>query len=167
MGGTTMMGGGTTMAQGGTTMGQGGTTMGGTTMGQSGTRVSAITADPERYYGQDVEVRGGVGQVIEPRALVMLDRRDLRGQAAIPEAALADRGVLVINASNDNPTLSERQDIQASGTLRPFDIAVVEQDLGVDLDDDLYTEYEDGPVILAERVSPARGGNTQMETTGQ
>ena len=105
--------------------------------------------------------------MIEPRALVMLDRRDLRGQAAIPEAALADRGVLVINASNDNPTLSERQDIQASGTLRPFDIAVVEQELGVELDDDLYTEYEEGPVILAERVSPGQGSHTQMETKGQ
>ena len=162
-GGTTM--GGTTM--GGTTMAQGGTTMGGTTMGQSGTRVSAILANPERYYGQEVEVSGGVGQVIEPRALAILDRRDLRAPGAIPEATVTDRGLLVINTSGDNPTLSERQDVLARGTLRPFDIATVEQDLGVDLDDDLYTEYEDRPVILAERVRPAQGGNTQMETTGQ
>ena len=171
-GGTTMGGttGGTTTAQGGTTMGgttMGGTTMGGTIMGQSGTRVSAILANPGRYYGQEVEVSGGVGQVIEPRALAMLDRRDLRTPGAVPESTVTDRGLLVINTSGDNPTLSERQDVLARGTLRPFDIATFEQDLGVDLDDDLYTEYEDRPVILAERVRPEQGGNTRMETTGQ
>ena len=176
MGGTTM--GGTTMAQGGTTMGgttmaQGGTTMGGTTMGgttmaQGGTRVSQITANPEQYYGQQVEVRGGLGQVIEPRALAMLDRRDLRGQGAIPESTITDRGLLVINTNANNPSLSERENIRVRGTLQPFDIAAIEQDLGVDLDDALYTEYEDRPVILADRVRPAQGGNTQMGgTTGQ
>ena len=165
-GGSTAMQGGTTM--GGTTMGQGGgTTMGGTTMGQSGTPVSTIIDSPERYYGQNVEVDGGVAQVIEPRALVMLDRRDLRGSAAIPEATITDRGLLVINASGTNPTFSERQGVRTSGVLQQFDIATVEQDLGVDLDDALYTEYEDRPVILADQVGPARGGSTQMETTGQ
>ena len=167
-GGTTT--GGTTMAQGGTMMGgttMGGTTMGGTTMGQSGNRVSVIVDNPERYYGQEVEVSGGVGQVIEPRALAMLDQQDLRAPGAIPEATITDRGLLVINASGDNPTLSERQNVRASGVLEPFDIATVEQDLGVDLDDALYTEYEDRPVILADQVRPAQGGNTQMETTSQ
>ena len=171
MGGTTMAQGGatmggTTMAQGGTTMG--GTTMGGTIMGQSGTRVSAILANPGRYYGQEVEVSGGVGQVIEPRALAMLDRRDLRGQGAIPEATITDRGLPVINTNANNPSLSERKNIRVRGTLRPFDIGTIEQDLGVDLDDALYTEYEDRPVILADQVRPAQGGNTQMGgTTGQ
>lgn len=158
------------MAQGGTTMGgttMGGTTMGGTTMGQGGTRVSGILANPEQYYGQNVEIRGGVGQVIEPRALVMLDSRDLRGSSAIPESTITDKGLLVINTSRNNPTLSERQNVRASGVLQPFDIAAIEQNLGVDLDDDLYTEYEDRPVLLADQIRPAQGGNTQMETTGQ
>ena len=181
-GGSTAMQGGTTMAQGGTTMGgttmggttmggttmaQGGTTMGGTTMGQSATQVSAIIANPARYYGPDVEVRGGVAQVIELRAFVMMDQEDLRGSVAIPEATITDRGLLVINTSGTNPTFSERQGVWASGDLQPFDVATVEQDLGVDLDDDLYTEYEDRPVILADQVRPQQGGSTQMETTGQ
>ena len=166
MGGTTM--GGTTM--GGTTMGgttMGGTTMGGTTMEQGGTQVSAIIANHEQYYGQEVEVRGGLGQVVEPRALAMLDQRDLAGTGAIPESTITDRGLLVINTSADTPALSERQSILARGTLQPFDIATVEQNLGVDLDDDLYTEYEDRPVVLADEVRPSQGGSTQMETTGQ
>ena len=166
-GGSAMQGGGSTAMQGGTTMAQGGTTMGGTTMEQSATQVSAIIANPARYYGPDVEVRGGVVQVIELRAFVMLDQEDLRGSVAIPEATITDRGLLVINTSGTNPTFSERQGVRASGDLQPFDVATVEQDLGVDLDDDLYTEYEDRPVILADQVRPQQGGSTQMETTGQ
>ncbi len=161
-GGATTQAGGT---MGGTTGGD--TMMGGTTMGQAGTPVSAIIDNPERYYGQEVEVSGGVGQVIEPRALAMLDQQDLRAPGAIPEATITDRGLLLINTNDANPTLSERQNVRASGVLEPFDIATVEQDLGVDLDDALYTEYEDRPVILADQVRPAQGGNTQMETTSQ
>ena len=116
----------------------GDTMMGGTTMGKAGTR-----------------------------ALVILDQQDLRAPGAIPEATITDRGLLVINTNDANPSLSERQNVRARDVLEPFDIATVEQDLGVDLDDALYTEYEDRPVILADQVRPAQGGNTRMETTSQ
>jgi hypothetical protein len=164
-GGTTVEQGGTTTVQGeGTTTGQGGgTTMmqGGTTTGQQGAVVglSALAEDPQRYYGRTVTVSGAVGQVIEPRAFVMVEEPSPQS-GPLSEAELADRGVLVVRTGGPAPDVAEPQNVRVTGTPQQFDIATFEQQQGVDLDDDLYTEYEDRPMLLAAEVQPAPGEGT-------
>ena len=156
----------TTLEQGATTQQQGGdTTMmqGGTTTGEQGADVglSAILENPQRYHGQKMMVSGAVGQVIEPRAFVMVDRQTLQG-GPLSEVELADRGVLVMRTGGSTPNVVEPQNVRATGTLQQFDIAAFEQQQGVNLDDELYTEYEDRPVLLAAEVRTAQGeGTTQ------
>ncbi len=146
---TTVQGGGTTMMQGGDATNQEGEAVG----------LSAVIEDPQRYYGQTTTVSGAVGQVIEPRAFVMVDEQTLEGGPP-SEAELVDRGVLVVRTGGPAPNVSEPQKVRVTGTLQQFDITAFEQQQGVDLDDALYAEYQDRPVLVAAEVQPTQGEGT-------
>jgi hypothetical protein len=157
--------GGTTVMQRGTetTMQDGGTTMmqDGEATNQAGDTValSAVIEDPQRYYGQTTTVSGAVGQVIEPRAFVMVDEQTVQG-GPLSEAELRDGGVLVVRTGGPAPNAVELQNVRVTGTLQQFDLTAFEQQQGVDLDDALYAEYQDRPVLVAARVQPMRGEGT-------
>ena len=152
---TTTMQGETTMMRGGeTTMMQGDTTM----MQNADVGLAAILEDPRRYYGQEMTIDGAVGQVIEPRAFVMVGGQTLQGGPP-SEAELADEGLLVVRTGGPTPNVVEPQSVETTGTLQRFDIATLEQ-RGVSLDEDLYTEYEGAPVLLADEVRPVPGEET-------
>src|SRR3712207_2739258 len=156
---TTGQQGSTTTIQERTIAGQGGTTMmQSTTTGRQGTAVGlpAVFEDPERYYGRTTTVGGGVGQVIEPRAFVMVDEQTLQG-GPLSEAELTDGGLLVVRTGGPAPNVVELQNVRVTGTLQQFDIIAFEQQQGVDLDDALYAEYQDRPVLVAAEVQPTQG----------
>ena len=153
----------TTLEQGGeTTMTQGGeTTMmpgGETTTREQGAAVGlpAVLENPQRYYGQKLTLSGAVGQVIEPRAFVMVDRQALQG-GPLSAVELADRGVLVVHTGGSVPNVAEPQNVRVTGLLQRFDISAFEQQQGINLDDELYTQYEDGPALLAAEIRPTQG----------
>jgi hypothetical protein len=155
-------GGGTTMMQEGTITEQGGTTMmQGTTTGQQNTVVGvpAIIEDPQRYYGQTITISGAVGQMIEPRAFVMVDEQTVQGDP-LSEAELVDGGVLVVRTADPAPNVTEPQNVRATGTLQEFDMTAFEQQQGVELDDALYAEYQEKPVLVAAEVQPTQGEGT-------
>jgi hypothetical protein len=160
-GGTTMMQGETTMMQEDTEQGGDTTTMQGGTTDQEDAAVglTAIIEDPQRFYGQTTTVSGAVGQVIEPRAFVMVDEQTVQGGA--PSAAeLADGGVLVVRTGGPAPDVAEPQEVRVTGTLQQFDLTAFEQQQGVDLDDALYAEYQDRSVLVAAEVQAAQGEET-------
>ena len=153
----------TTLEQGGeTTMTQGGeTTMmpgGETTTREQGAAVGlpAVLENPQRYYGQKLTLRGAVGQVIEPRAFVMVDRQTLQG-GPLSAVELADRGVLVVHTGGSVPNVAEPQNVRVTGLLQRFDISAFEQQQSINLDDELYTQYEDRPALLAAEIRPTQG----------
>ena len=134
-----------------------------TTTGEQGADVGlpAVLENPQRYYGQKMTLSGAVGQVIEPRAFVMVDRQTLQG-GPLSEVEFADSGALVVHTGGSAPDVAEPQNVRTTGTLQQFDIAAFEQQEGVNLDDELYTQYEDRPVLLITQVLPAQGeGTTQ------
>jgi hypothetical protein len=143
---TTMQGGDTTVMQGGDATDQEGEEV----------ALNAVIEAPQRYYGQTTTVSGAVGQVIEPRAFVMVDEQTLQGGPP-SEAELADRGVLVVRTGGPAPNVSEPQKVRVTGTLQQFDLTTFEQQHGVDLDDALYAEYQDRSVLVAAEVQPAQG----------
>jgi hypothetical protein len=155
---TLEQGGETTMTLGGeTTMTQGDET----TTREQGADVGlpAVLENPQSYYGQEMTFSGAVGQVIEPRAFVMVNRQSLQG-GPLSEAELADRGVLVVHTGGSPPNVAEPQNVRATGLLQQFDISAFEQQQGVNLDDELYTQYEYRPALLAAEVLPEQGEET-------
>ena len=159
-GGTTTMQEGTeaTTRGGGTTMMQGGTTMmddGAPTMEGAAVGPADIVEDPQRYYGRTTTVDGAVGQVIEPRAFVMVEGQKARDGA--PSAAeLAEGGVLVVRTGGPAPNVTELDNVRVTGTLQEFDVTAFEQQQGVELDDALYGGYQGEPVLVAAEVLPAQ-----------
>ena len=159
-GGTTTMQEGTeaTTRGGGTTMMRGGTTMmddGATTMEGAAVGPADIVEDPQRYYGRTTTVGGAVGQVVEPRAFVMVEEQT--AQDGPPSGVeLAKEGVLVVRTGGPAPDVAELEHVRATGTLQEFDVTAFEQQQGVELDDNLYEGYQGEPVLVAAEVQPAQ-----------
>ena len=163
-GGTTTMQEGTeaTTRGGGTTMMQGGTTMmddGAPAMEGAAVGPADIVDEPQRYYGRATTVGGAVGQVVEPRAFVMVEEQT--AQDAPPSGAeLAEGGVLVVRTGGPAPDVAELENVRATGTLQEFDVTAFEQQQGVELDDALYGGYQGDPVLVAAEVLPAQNEGT-------
>jgi hypothetical protein len=96
-----------------------------------------------------------VGQVVEPRAFVMVEEQT--AQDGPPSGAeLAEGGVLVVRTGGPAPDVAELENVSATGTLQEFDVTAFEQQQGVELDDALYGGYQDEPVLVAAEVLPAQ-----------
>jgi hypothetical protein len=119
-----------------------------------------IVEDPQRYYGRTTTVDGAVGQVIEPRAFVMVEGQT--AQDGAPSAAeLAEGGVLVVRTGGPAPDVAELDNVRATGTLQEFDITAFEQQQGVELDEALYEGYGGEPVLVAAGVQPGQAEGTK------
>ncbi len=97
-----------------------------------GVTVRDIGADPEQYLGQTVEVSGEIEYVYGPYAYW-----------------LEDGGALVVSAT-PHPEAFDEASAFVRGAVRRFDIAALEAELGIDLNDQDLQHLEDAPVIVAE-----------------
>ena len=102
-------------------------------------------ADMENVaIGEQVTVRGEVEE-IEPGMSFVLEEDKLIGEDEIT----------VINVSNQMLVLPEDSDdlgLQVTGEVGVLVLADIERDYGLDLDPELYVEYENKPVILAKSM---------------
>ncbi len=114
--------------------------------------MSDITDNPEEYYGQTLTVDGAVAQIIEPNAFVIVEQQLAEDEELLDNpTALADEGVLVFS-SGPEPNLSELMTVQVKGTFQEFDLATFEEELGTELDDGLYTDWDGRPAIIADQI---------------
>jgi hypothetical protein len=111
--------------------------------------VDDIAQYPGLYYGETVTVSGEVDELLGPRAFTIEDA-DL----------LFDEQVLVVSArplrdrdgrSLDVSALGDRE-VRVTGTVRPFDPATFEQEVGFDLDDALFAGRVGKPAIIARSI---------------
>lgn len=67
-----------------------------------------------------------------------------------------------MNATPGAPqsNLTERATVQVRGEVRELDLATLEQELGIDLDNGLYTPYADQPAIVAQQIQQMPGEET-------
>jgi hypothetical protein len=107
--------------------------------------IEKLTDDVEQYIGQTVTIRSQVEQEI-----------DLSGYILQSDEFFGGEPVLVFNP--DGSSLNRPGDdvpLQATGTVREFILADIEREYGVDLDDQLYADYENQPAIIADYVALA------------
>lgn len=101
--------------------------------------IEEIAEEKNITVGEEVTVRGEVEEV--ERGMFFLLQED---------ALFAEDSVLVINVSRR--ILSERAkdlELQVTGKIGMLILAEVEREYGLDLDPELYVEYESKPVIFA------------------
>ncbi|MFC4903016.1 hypothetical protein [Kocuria oceani] len=86
------------------------------------------------YTGQQVTLSAEVSETISPDTFAIAGAVD----------------PLLIVEEQEIPPLDDGQVVQVTGTVQEgFDVAGVEQELGVDLEDEAFTEFEGEPYIMA------------------
>lgn len=70
---------------------------------------------------------------------------------------LADEGVLVVDAGGLRDYEVD-EEVRVSGTVRRFDQSLLESLYEVELEDDVFDDYEDSLVIVADSVRPVSSG---------
>lgn len=113
---------------------------------QENVTTSELTDDLDTYLGETVTIREEAQEVVGESAF-LLDEDELFG----------GEEVLVINASGEGIFLVEGDstEVQVTGEVRELITADVEREYDLDLDEELYTEYEQRPVIIAQSLALA------------
>jgi len=105
-----------------------------------------LTGDVEDYLGQTVSVRGEAEVAVGESSFVLQDDELFGGQEVI---VINATGVPFVLTGTNEPT----DDIQVTGEVRQVVMAELEQEYGLDLDPELYAEYEDRPAIIAASMA--------------
>lgn len=113
-------------------------------MAYEGPYDQAFVDDMDTYMGQGVTLTGEVNETITPDAFTI-------GPDVDP--------LLVIETNEDIPPVDPGQQVQVTGTVEQvFDIVAVEEDYGIDLDDELFVAYESEPYLVADTGEVVSGG---------
>jgi hypothetical protein len=117
--------------------------------------VGEILNDPASFIGQSVTVDSTINSTVGQNAFVLnpdnVDEGLLvvgRGPFSRPDAT-GDEG---------NATLSEGDRVQVSGVVRIFSLSEVEQELGISLNEEEFTNYDGRPVVVAEQIGIVQEG---------
>jgi hypothetical protein len=108
--------------------------------------VGELTGNVEDYLGQNVSVRGEAEAAVGETAFLLQDDQLFGGQEVI---VINATGTPFLLPTADEPT----EDVQVTGEVRQLVIADLEQEYGLDLDPELYADYEDRPAIVAESIA--------------
>ncbi|GAB4529950.1 MAG: hypothetical protein Tsb0014_12250 [Pleurocapsa sp.] len=109
----------------------------------SNTTIEEISEEENNTIGEEVTVRGEVEEIESGVSFTLEEEGFLEGDE-----------VLVINVSGQTlpKAPSDDLELQVTGELGTLVLADVEQEYGLNLDPELYVDYESKPVILATNM---------------
>ncbi len=114
--------------------------------------VADILEDPDIYNGKVVVLTGEVTDWVTERAFLLSQEQGV---------IVIDSGLLVIqrepfqlprDAPEDDLALAENPEVTVTGTVAILNIIEMEQTLQTDLDDELYFNWVDRPVLIAQKI---------------
>ena len=116
---------------------------------EPGVRLDQITEDPTAFYGRAVTVAGEVDAVLSERAFSIEDDDILFDDDIV---VITSRPLPAIGGRWRDGALLEDDIVLVSGTVRPYNLAEIERELGVDLDDDTFAYWTGNSAIVASSV---------------
>lgn len=130
----------------------------------TGTVAEFVLVDYEEEWGIDLdddlyeELEGEAVIVAEEVATLAGENVTVEGEVfdvlSTVAFQLAGAGWNVVVLDAEQAAVEPGEAVSVTGTVRQLDIAEIEEDYGVDLDDGLYELYEGDLVLVAETVSP-------------
>ncbi|WP_337063180.1 hypothetical protein [Kineococcus sp. G2] len=109
-------------------------------LGYEGAYDSAFVEEQESLIGQEVTVSAAVNTVLDDSSFT------IAGDGSDVEP------LLVVSATSGT-TVEEDMEVDVSGTVeQAFVLTEVEEELGLDLEDELYTEWEGQTYIMANAI---------------
>ncbi|MEL6159217.1 MAG: hypothetical protein AAFQ40_09835 [Cyanobacteria bacterium J06623_5] len=108
------------------------------------TTTEEIADGAEGAIGETVTIRAEVEETIGESSFLLEDDMLFGGE-----------DILVINASSEPFVLLDSDDteVQVTGEVQQLVIAEFETEYGLDLDPELYAEYEERPVVIAQSIA--------------
>lgn len=104
-----------------------------------------VVNETNNLIGRRVTVRSEPIQIVGTNAFTINNKQ-----------LFNDENILVINATGTPFTLpNDNIDIQVTGVVRQFNVADVAREFDLNLQPDLYREYEDRPAIIAQSLALA------------
>lgn len=122
-----------------------------------------LTRRPDRFYGALVGVNGRVGRTLSPNTFTLTSA----AAAADSDEAFALEAAVVAGEEGSVPDLSEGQRVRVVGEAMQFRVLDIEEELGVNLEDDLHSEFEERPAIVLGNVEVLEAGGTTEGMTGE
>lgn len=128
---------------------------------------AGVGEDPPELVGQTVTVSGEVTRTVDTRGFVLSGENGENFEQFGPEIG---EGILVVSASD--PGVTEGDVVQVVGTVQQFMMSDFEDELGIDLDDDLYGEFEGQIALMADSIDTtptddSRSGTTTTSTSSR
>ncbi|MEP0959703.1 hypothetical protein [Leptolyngbya sp. FACHB-1515] len=112
---------------------------------QTNVSTEEVAENTNRYIGQTVTVRSEPIETIGTNTFTIADQQFFGSEP-----------ILVVNASGQPLVLpTDGTDIQVTGEVRNFVLADVEREFDLDLDTDLYVDYENQPALIARSITTA------------
>jgi hypothetical protein len=113
--------------------------------------VNQLAANPAAFWGTEqlVTVVGEVEDILGWRAFTIEDNDLLFDEELLVVSA---RPLLDRHGRTVESAFLGDDDIRVSGTVRAFNLAEFERELGVDLEDDLFTAWTGRPAIIAHSI---------------
>lgn len=114
--------------------------------------VEDITNNPTNYYGTSVSLNGQFDGLVGENGFL------------ITQPGVVGLDLLVVSSTNarelfsqENVPGDEKFGVAVVGDVEQFDISTVEQQIGVNLDNNLFQPYQGKPVIIATQIAILSG----------
>ncbi|MDX1994603.1 MAG: hypothetical protein SF029_19630 [bacterium] len=125
--------------------------------------LDTVTDDPTVYYGESVTVEGLVSdldadeETTFENGFVLREENEALGNESILVLVPSEAGVEMMQFPADTR-------VHVTGTVQQFIQADIESEYGFDLDDELFANYEEQAVLIAESVilAPEREDVTEV-----
>lgn len=111
---------------------------------ESNVQLGELTGNVEEYLGQTVSVRGEAERAVGETAFLLQDDQLFGGEEVIVLNATGTPFVL----PDEEPT----EQVQVTGEVQQLVVAEFEREYGLDLDPNLYAEYENRPALVAQSI---------------
>ncbi|MCU0537647.1 MAG: hypothetical protein MUD14_27490 [Hydrococcus sp. Prado102] len=104
-----------------------------------------VVDNTNELIGQTVTIRSEPIRKVDPNAFTVND-----------EQFFGSEPIIVVNASGQPFTLPENDtEVQVTGEVRNLVVADLNREYDLDLEPDLYVDYENRPAIIAQSIAPA------------
>ena len=114
-------------------------------MSEENVTTEEVAEETDQLLGQTVTIRSNALEVIEPDTFLISDQEFIGGE-----------DIVVVNASGEVFALPEDDtEVQITGKVTRFVQANIESIYDLDLDPDLYVDYDRKPAIIAESLALA------------
>lgn len=133
-----------------------------------GVTLTEVAEDPSEFYGERVVVSGQIERVhAEDDVITRSSTAAGFTLGRDAEIAVVGSDIAELAAIAANEELAEGDVVQVSGTVREFNLPEIEEDLGVDFDDDLFGRER--AAIVADQVNlvpvvPSQGERLAIST---